>query len=404
MADAGGVVSRAAADRIIESLRTGVPPVGHLRRFTVGRGSEIERLEETLRRPEEHRGDALLLQANYGAGKTHLLRLIRELALDAGFAVALVTVDSKSGVRFNRMDQVTAAVMRSFELDELSGKGAWKLFDAFAGIDPQGLEDDGRKQYERITAGGRWDFAEELSSPALFVALRAWLHTPSDTVRELIVDWLSYPWEYRAYRKKLYDQLVHRLLPRVRDPRPEATFYADDVFLVHVQGHVQAWAALGDLDLLVRVCGRRGLVLLFDEFEDVIQNLNNTTFEQNAFHNLFRLFSGERFAGMSYFAVTPDFAEKCRTRLYERFAYHFPVERFDHLARFEMAPIRRQDFLNLAKEIRRTHGQAYDWDAEGEFDNEQLKSEVVRLFSRSSADQIRQAVEGFVVALDRQLD
>jgi hypothetical protein len=106
---------------------------------------------------------------------------------------------------------------------------------------------------------------------------------------------------------------------------------------------------------------------------------------------------------MSYFAVTPDFAEKCRARLYERIAYDFPVERFDQLARFEMAPIGRRDFFNLAKEIRCAHGQAYDWDAQERVDDQQLQSVVARLFSRSSADQIRQAVEGLVVALDGQM-
>ena len=107
---------------------------------------------------------------------------------------------------------------------------------------------------------------------------------------------------------------------------------------------------------------------------------------------------------MSYFAVTPEFSEKCRSRLYEKFAYHFPVDRFDDLPRYEMAPIRRPDFLSLAKEIRRTHGRAYGWDAEAEVDDRQLKAEVAVLFSRSRADQIRQAVQGLVGVLDRRFE
>jgi chromosomal replication initiation ATPase DnaA len=63
------------AQRVIESLRQGIPPEGHIRRFTVGRKSEIARLTTRLDKSES---GALLLKANYGSGKTHLLRFIRE--------------------------------------------------------------------------------------------------------------------------------------------------------------------------------------------------------------------------------------------------------------------------------------------------------------------------------------
>ena len=53
-----------------------------------------------------HRKRGLLIHANYGAGKSHLLRVLRELALERGFAVALIVADAQGGVRFNRMDTV----------------------------------------------------------------------------------------------------------------------------------------------------------------------------------------------------------------------------------------------------------------------------------------------------------
>lgn len=403
MESAGGL-DQFEAEKAVESLRTGIPPIGHLRRFTVGRASEVKNLEETLRRSSEHRGEALLVQANYGAGKTHLLRLIREIALDEGFAVALVTVDSKSGVRFNRMDQVAAAVMRELEVDGKSGKGAWTLFEHFASLDPHLLGPALRDKYDRITADDRWDISEELKAPGVWVALRAWVHAPTDAARELIQDWLSFPWNYESTPGHLYRQLVERLRPAVRDPRPDRTMYAEGVFHLRKSGHTQAWAALSDLDALAQICGRRGLVLLFDEFEDVIQNMNNIQYEREAFVNLFRLFSGDRFGGMSYFAVTPDFAEKCRNRIYAKMAYDFPVDRFDGLPRYEVAPIRKPDFLRLAKEIRATHGCAYGWDAASELTDDELTGLVEELYRRRSADQIRQAIQGIVAALDDRID
>src|SRR3712207_1493887 len=108
------------AQRVIESLRKGIPPDGYVRHFTVGRQSEIEDLSDRLRRGQP---GALLLKANYGSGKTHLLHFIRETALAEGYAVSLVTLDAKSAVRFNRMDQVLGAICRGIESPHQAGKG-----------------------------------------------------------------------------------------------------------------------------------------------------------------------------------------------------------------------------------------------------------------------------------------
>lgn len=400
----GGPLERSDAERAIESLRTGIPPAGLLRRFTVGRDGEMGRLQETLQRRTSERGSSLLIQANYGAGKTHLLRVMREIALEEGFAVAMVTVDSKSGIRFNRMDQVAAAVMRALEVDGTTMPGVTALFDAFGDLDVSLLAGRHRRCWEGITAGGRWDISDEMRSAALWVALRAWIHAATDDVRETVRDWLSFPWEYENSRKGLYRTLIERLPRGARDPRSDRSIYADGVFDLRRGGHVQAWGALEDLDLLCQIVGRRGLVLIFDEFEDVIQNMGNIKYETDAFLNLFRFFAGERFPGVSYFAVTPDFAEKCRHRVFERMYFEFPVDRFDELERFEVSPITRDDFFCLAKAIRCAHGVAYMWDAEGGLGDEELAALVDQWFKRGSADQIRQGIQAVVAALDAALD
>ena len=75
---------------LVERLTLGTPPSGHLRNFTVGRASQLKQLvsslDSTATTPE-----ALLVQANYGAGKTHLLRLLHETALENGFAVSYIS-------------------------------------------------------------------------------------------------------------------------------------------------------------------------------------------------------------------------------------------------------------------------------------------------------------------------
>ncbi len=169
-----------SATKAIESLRLGIPPLGHLRSFTVGRSEEIGQLERSLANGGlDSRGSARLVQAMYGAGKTHLMRLLRELALDAGYCVALVTVDSQAGVRFNRMDQVAGAVMRELEIDPDRGPGAWHLFERFGDLEPDDLAAADRTVHERITAEGRWDMTTEMDSAGLYVALRG-MDLPSE--------------------------------------------------------------------------------------------------------------------------------------------------------------------------------------------------------------------------------
>lgn len=397
-------LSRRAAERSIESLRKGIPPTGLVRHFTVGRQAELNNLRLTLATPTEHRGSALLIRANYGAGKSHLLQVIREMALEAGYAVGRADIDSHGGIRFNRMDTIFGAICRSLEVPGATHPGIGALFDHYAEVDGTNLGEATRATRDHISDRGTWGFSERLGAPAMFVALRAWINSPTPSrTRDVVADWLSFPDKYRGQRRKLYDELVAFRSQSFRDPREEWQFYADGVFWLHTQGYDQCWRALADLELLAENSGLKGLVLLFDEFEDVIQNLNNRSYQQSAFFNLFRFFAGDRFPGMAYFAVTPEFVVKCKQELLSRYVYEFPFERFDDLPHFEMSRIRKSDFKSLAKRIRRLHGTAYEWDADAAIDDAGLNAAVDDLFRKSSPDQIRQAIEGLVGILDDAL-
>jgi hypothetical protein len=278
------------------------------------------------------------------------------------------------------------------------------LFDVFAESTRARLPRKLQRTHERISSGGKWDLSDFLKSPALYVALRAWIRSGAQDVRDLVQDWFANPANYRGQRKRLYYGLVENLRSAFRDPRREWQFYADDVFAFHTSGHRQAWDALADFHLLARAAGLRGFVLLFDEFEDVIQNLNRRNLQEAAFLNLFRFFDGDRFPGMSYFAVTPDFVEKCKTELLKRGVYDFDYGRFDQLPFFEMVPIRRGEFADLAARIRAVYGIAYDGDPSCLLSNADLHRAVDELWTVRSPDRVRRAIQGIVRALDDRLD
>ena len=392
-----------AADNVIEQLRYGIPPSGASLDFTVGRDSQIRELVQSLEHPQEQR--ALLIHANYGAGKSHLLRVLRELALAREYVVALIVSDAHGGVRFNRMDTVLGAICREIEVPNYSGKGIGRLFDAYRQVDESRLSQSITHNRQRISNRQKWDFSDRLAAPGIFVALRAWFHASDNrAVRDRIEAWLGNPQNYRSQRKLLYQELVAELRSHFLDLRPEWQFYADEVFVFHSGGHRQSWDALADLQSLALYSGYRGLVLLVDEFEDVIQNLPRRNYQQMAFHNLFRFFAGERFSGRSYFSVTPDFSRKCKLELLLRGVYDFDYGNFDKLPYFRLEPININDALLLAKRIRDVHGIAYDWGAKEAIDDSVLQQHCKEIMMVDRPDKIRQAIVSIVGLLDSRLD
>jgi len=256
------------AQIVIESLRKGIPPDGFVRQFTVGRKHEIDDLVERL---NSHNGTALLLKANYGSGKTHLMKFIREEAMDKNYAVSLVSLDANSGVRFNRMDQIMGAVCRNIQVPGVQNdRGLEPLFDLFTKKICQGKVD--HEYFKKLSNSGRWDYSEVLDSKAMFVAIRAW-STGIESVQDTIMDWFYQP--YNCQRSMLLKTLVTDLRKFFRDPRPERKFYGDSVFVMNKNGYEQSWAILRDINTLCKQSGLSGFIILFDEFEDVITNLRN---------------------------------------------------------------------------------------------------------------------------------
>jgi len=396
-------ISPSAAENVIEQLRYGIPPSVASLDFTVGRDSQIRDLLQSLEREQEK--GALLVHANYGSGKGHLLRVLRELALQRGYATSLIVADAQGGVRFNRMDIVFGAICRELEVPENSAKGVGVLFDAYQKVSDCELGQSVIRERAKVSSKGKWDFSDRLTAPGIYVALRAWVHEGDNrAIRDLIEDWLSSPERYRSQRKLLYRQLVGSLRNNFLDSRPEWQFYADEVFAFHTGGHRQAWDALADLHRISLWSGYRGLILLVDEFEDVIQNLTRRNYQQVAFHNLFRFFAGDRFPGRTYFAVTPDFAQKCKRELLSRGVYDFDYNSFDNLPYFRLAPINVQDAVTLAKRIREVHAIAYDWKAHDAIGDSVIQQHCKRQMKAERPDKIRQTIISTVELLDSRLD
>ena len=391
-------MNRAEAQRVIEALRKGIPPTGYVRQFTVGRKGEIKKLTDRLRKGK---AGALLLLANYGAGKSHLLRFIREAALEEGYLVSSVSLDAKSAVRFNLMDQMLGAVLRGLEVPATPGETGLRPFLDLICSQAEAaktLSSEG-SFWQELTDNWDWEYSSALESPGLFVAIRAWA-TGHPGAQDLVEDWLYNPRNYYSLRKQLYTGLVQDLRDHFRDPRPDWQFYGDDVFVFNRLGHHQCWAALRDVDRLAREAGLKGLVILFDEFEDVLTNLTNIKHKQDAFWNLFQFFGGKKFTGLSFFAVTPDFAYKCKMLLLEKGIWDYDYSKFDKLDKFEMSSLGLNEMIELTEPILEAHKQAYSWEIAQGIQPFHFKNIIDKSMKSAVQDRTRRTVTNIVAVLD----
>jgi len=391
----------AQAQRVIESLRKGIPPDGFVRHFTVGRASEVAQLKDKL---DDVMPGATLLRANYGSGKTHLLRFIRECALEKGFAVSAVTLDCKGAVRFNRMDQVFGAICRHVEVPGIPGqKGIRPVLNFVVEHLERAKAGHTESFWHALTNNWRWDYSDVLESPAVFVAVRAWA-TGQSAAHDRVEDWLLQPWAYRSQRRLLYSDLVGSLRRCFHDPRAEWQFYDHGVFCFHTQGYAQSWSALRDVQRLLCEAGLKGLVLLFDEFEDVVTNLNNVAHQESAFWNLFQFYSGKQFPGLSFYAVTPEFVDKCVSLLVDKGRWDYDYARFKEIPTFQMTPLDVEELEQLAMRILDAHGVAYGWEPDLVMRATELKNIVRKAAALQIQDRARHAITSVVKALDRLLE
>lgn len=388
------------AFRIMESLRLGIPPDGTVRHFTVGRKEEIEDLRG---RVQTGGAGLLYIKANYGSGKTHLLRLLREHGLEQGYAVSLVGLDATASVRFNRMDQIVGAVMRGLRIPGSSDTGVRCLFDLLCSeIQKSRARGDTDGLWYRLTNRWKWNESDACESITMFVALRAWA-TGVPGVQELVEDWLFQPWSYYGQRKRIYQELIGNLGRHFQDGHQERYYYPD-AFRLSVQRYDQSWKFLRDLRMLAAAAGLSGVIILFDEFETMLTGLKRYDYKIDAFWNLLQFGRQKQFPGLSAFAITPGFFHTLGAFIHEMSRDNLDYSELREFPTFEMQPLEVCQLQELAGRIRDTHALAFRWDARAHVGDSALRAVVQKSASIPVQDRSRQTIKQVVGALDAAFD
>lgn len=261
--------------RVVEALRTGVAPGRWAHLYSIGRNAELAQVDSDLDRTKNG-GAVRVFLGDYGTGKTHMLDLVKERALNENFLVARAVLD-ESEVSPSHPQRVYRALIDGFAYPDCDdAEGLYHLFERAVEMhryftQPKDLRGAGEAEPESFADADReWLrnlFSREKGSRHEYLtpALVYFERLTSPELRALpgtdayIDDLLNYI-EGRSVtsNKDLNDRL--RVYTRVNPGHIFAV--RDQKTLAHLYAYI-----LGGIAALARAAGYAGLVILLDEAE-----------------------------------------------------------------------------------------------------------------------------------------
>ncbi len=114
-----------SARRIVEAFRLGIVPRRDIDDFTFGRDAEIHYLKKGIERLKEGRGDCILIEGEYGSGKTHLLEYLYHLGIKEGLVVTKVDLDPRE-VALSRPKKVYRELIHNLRFLDHEREGGFR--------------------------------------------------------------------------------------------------------------------------------------------------------------------------------------------------------------------------------------------------------------------------------------
>lgn len=256
------------ASLTLEAMRLGVVPRADLTTYTVGRDDELAIVDQDLGQTKAQGGAIRAFLGEYGAGKTHLLELIREYALAQNFLTARVVLNPEETAP-SHPKRVYRELVRSLEYPDLPtafGQGLRPLLQKAAEDDEtlqrfcvttnersRDLLDEGAHLY--LTPALRYFRALTLGDKAGRRSKKELLDEERDYGLTLLFNWLE---GHPTISNQEIDDDLRQLVGRqgrifsMKDFRPWARIY----------GYL-----LSGIAALAKSVGYAGLVVLVDEAE-----------------------------------------------------------------------------------------------------------------------------------------
>ncbi|MBR0312310.1 MAG: DUF2791 family P-loop domain-containing protein [Oscillospiraceae bacterium] len=362
------------ARHVIEALRSGVPSRAVGEYFSEARPEMLHKLRSRMDAVRETgRSDGLIYTGRYGEGKTHLLNTVFSMATTSNMVVSLVSLGKETP-----MDKPYLLYQKLVANTYLPGAS----------------QPGFRAKLEELTQGSALSgelmayAAKELETDKLYYLLRAFLGTQEDEERYAFLSDLEGDFVSGAVIKKSYRRITGTV----------AKFNQSFSKVRHGMDYFRF------LSHLFRQLGYDGWVLLFDEAELIGRCGKKARAKSYQAMQSFLRPEARLEGVLSVFAFSSSFAEDVIDRKHE---YDNVDASFADapeackaaratldaiLGAPELAPLTRQEVMQVLMSVQEFHGRAYDWQPEVSAESVYAATEAGGYLLRTK---IRAAIEFF---------
>lgn len=338
---------------IIDALRGGRAPEQSTRYVPIGRKDEIEEFERLLKDVERGKAVTKFINAQFGMGKSLLLKKMEAIAIENNFAVSYIDLPKRAAdLPFNKFEVVYTKIVQT--LKSKSGSSFKEIVDTWL---------------------------LNLKNKAIDI-LDNPLRSEDPVVRKLMEESLD---QVRAYSHSFAVVLenYYMILKTGNDEgadyamawlKGDPNMPANKRKFIGVKGTItkeESFNFLKALAIFIKSIGHSGLVVLIDEAENII-NLTTRNLIEGAYGNIKTLYDNEhRFESIMFiFAGTPQLYQEGERKgiwsydaLYERIkdALHSPYNNIREPV-MELEGFKRDKLKEVSEKIIEIHGLAYNWD------------------------------------------
>jgi Cdc6-like AAA superfamily ATPase len=336
------LINQNKAQIVINALQQGIPPQFGILQLVFGRDEQKKIVEQHLEMVSNGNSRFLVVSGAYGTGKTHLLQFILERSLLDDFVASKIAL--KTECSFKEQITVYSELMRFLVIPDKRGEDA---IDWIA-------RRVGRKQLPRCVPEN--------------IALAFEKATDQMDHRRIFLDYIS-------GRSVPVNQLRSlSSIPRIKMK------LEDEDFMDLING-------------MAAICNQieySGMVLLFDEVENLISSSLTPQQSERAISNLVILLNNIDYFENVYFvfAVTSDLFEILKAR----------GAKFDNSNSSKLSPLKSEELILLGKEIRKIHALAFDWQPEAVITDSVIKEVCAHVTSHGG--NIREFVKSITQRLN----
>lgn len=288
------------AELVITSLRKGIPPQRGFQLYSVGYDKLMKGVKKHHMRQIKRQGLILFINGANGAGKTHLFRLLKEVAFEENCLVSNVELHAKE-TPFSKFEMVFSRIMRNIQTPAMYEDGDDLEAQPFARVLDETLS---------LLVSGTKEAVQEITAEQYNEAHQVIMGNRSMDLnfRKVVAKyWETYvpnrPVSHPTVREEVRGEALQWLSAEETSKAFKDTF---DVSRMISGG--TARDMLQSLARFINLCGYQGLMILFDEATQAYANMGKKD-RAEAYNNLFHLVNEiEQSPGLFLvYATTPDF-------------------------------------------------------------------------------------------------